>query len=131
MSLEKNLPIIERQCIHNSKKIIRREIFEGYFITAIDLCSICKDSLEFSKNLEFVDKKIQPRLKLKTKAEIKKAITKRKKEIVSLKTQVKSLWEIQDTMKKAPKLIEGYVTIWVLHEELESLYEKYIQKSKL
>lgn len=120
------LSIIERRCKHSSKKVVRREIMEGYFITSIDLCNKCKDSPEFSKNLEYVDKKIQPRPKLKTKSEIKKAITKRKKEIASLKTEIKSLWEIQDTMKKAPKLLEGYIALEILHEELERLYEKYI-----
>ena len=122
------LPVIERQCIHNSKKVIRREIYEGYFITSVDLCSKCKDSLEFLKNIEYVDKEIQPRPKLKTKSEIKKTITKRKKEITLLKTEMKNLWEIQDTMKKAPKLIEGYIALGILYVELETSYEKYIKK---
>ena len=88
------LPIIERQCKHSSKKVTRREIMEGYFITAVDLCSKCKNSLEFSKDLEFIDRKVQSKPKLKTKSELKKAITKRKKEIDSLQKEIKSLWEI-------------------------------------
>ena len=41
---------------------------------------------------------------------------------------MKNLWEIQDTMKKAPKLIEGYIALGILYVELETSYEKYIKK---
>lgn len=128
MKASEPLPIIERQCKHNSKKVIRREIFEGYFITAVDLCSKCQNSLEFAENLEFIDKKIQSKSKLKTKSEIKKAITKRKKEIDSLQKEIKNQWNIQDTMKKVPKFLECYIALEVLHGELDKLYEQYIRK---
>jgi len=123
-----NLPVIERQCRHKSKKVVRREIQEGLFVTAIDLCSKCKNGLEFAERVEFIDKKVKPTKKLKTKSQIKKAITKRKKELSSLKEKKMSIWEIPDVLKKTPLLVEYYIAVLVLHEELERLYEKYVEK---
>ena len=38
------------------------------------------------------------------------------------------IWEISDVMKQVPILLEYYVAVLVLHEELERLYEKYVEK---
>ena len=128
MSEMESMPVIERQCKHSSKKVVRREILESFFITAINLCNKCKNDPEFSKNIEFVDKKIKQEQKLKTKTQIKKTIVKRKGEIETLKQKKKELWEIPDVMKKTPILLEYYIALEVLHEELERLYEKYVEK---
>lgn len=123
-----NLPIIERQCSHKLKKVVRREIFETFFITAIDLCKNCKNKPEFSKNIKFVDKKIIPRQKSDTKSQIKKSITKRKMEINQIKEKRDEFWSISDTMKKIPKLIDCYGSLGILQDELNQLYVMYIEK---
>lgn len=102
------IPLIERECKHKDKKVVRREVFEDYLITAIDLCKKCVNELDLTEDIECVDKDVIPRKKLQTKAQIKKEVSKPKDELDSLRKYKDQLWNIDDVIKKAQTIIILY-----------------------
>ena len=122
-----SLPIIERQCKHKSPKIIRREYFEGFLITAVDLCKDCLVDPLFSEKADFVDKKVKPKKKLNTKTALKKSIIQRKIELEQLEKRKDEVLHIDDSLKQIPKLVEYYICFATLSKELNRLYDLYVK----
>lgn len=122
-----HLPVIEHQCKHSKPKVVRREYFDDFLITAVDLCKDCLIDPTFSEKATFVDKKVIPRKKLNTKTALNKTISQRKNELKQLEARKSEVLNIADSLKKIPKLTEYYMCFTTLSEELNRLYGLYVE----
>lgn len=126
------IPVLRYACKHvKSSKVVTREYIGGGIITSIDLCKVCLNDPIFSGNSEsYKDTKItkQVKDKPKTLVQLKKAIKNRQKEIKSFEDDIRNIWKEPDKVAIAGKLLDRYVSLSKLYENLESLNEQYIKK---
>lgn len=129
--MDKN-PVLRYTCKHeHSKKVVNREYSYGGVITSIDLCQECaNDSVFLEYGESYKDTKItrHPKKKLLTIAQLKEAILKRQEEVKAFDKEISSIWHESDKLDRVGKLLERYMQICQLYQDLEHLNENYIKK---
>lgn len=127
-----DLPVLSYTCKHaQSKKVVKREYSHGGVITSIDLCQECANDSDFLDYDDgYKDTKITKQEKKKSLSipQLKMTIKKRQDEIKTFDKEISSIWHESDKLDRVGKLLERYMLICQMYQDLESLNEKYIKK---
>ena len=126
------VPVLRYACKHvDSKKVVNREYSYGGVITSIDLCQECAndpDFLEYDSSYRDIKITKQPKKRPLSIAQLEKEIKKRQDEIKAFDKEISSIWHESDKIDRIGKLLERYMLICQLYQDLGSLNENYIKK---